>query len=271
MPGTPGTTSVEQGASVAVAADGNTAVVGGYGDDGGNGAAWVFVRQNGVWSQQGEKLVGSNAIGSASQGWAVAISADGQTLLIGGPFDNSSAGAAWVFVRSGGVWTQQGSKLVGIGAAGANVNQGHSVALSADGNTALIGGDSDNSLAGAAWVFVRSSGVWTQQGSKLVGTGAAGAANQGDSVALSADGNTAAIGGSGDNSGMGASWVFVRSGGVWTQQDSKLVGTGAAGAALQGASVALSGDGNTAAIGGWGDNSHDGATWVFTRAGGVWT
>ena len=83
-------------------------------------------------------------------------------------------GAAWVFTRSGGVWTQQGSKLVGTGAVGA-AEQGHSVAISADGNTAIVGGpnDSHNSSGyGAAWVFTRSGGVWTQQGSKLVGTGA---------------------------------------------------------------------------------------------------
>ena len=108
-------------------------------------------------------------------------------------------------------------------------NQGCSVALSADGNTAIVGGPNDNSGIGAAWVFTRSGGVWTQQGIKLVGTGAIGAAGQGNSVALSADGNTAIVGGPGDNSDTGAAWVFTRSGGVWTQQGSKLVGTGAVG------------------------------------------
>src|SRR5262249_28584522 len=62
---------------------------------------------------------------------------------------------------------------------------------------------------GAAWVFSRSGGVWTQQGQKLVGGHAAGAAGQGLSVALSGDGNTALIGGAGDNSGVGATWGFV--------------------------------------------------------------
>ena len=49
--------------------------------------------------------------------------------------------------------------------------------------------------AGAAWVWTRSGGVWTQQGTKLVGTGAVGDADQGQSVSLSADGNTAIVGG----------------------------------------------------------------------------
>ena len=217
--------------------------------------------------QQGPKLVGSGAVGSAEQGYAVALSADGNTAIVGGPFDNSQAGAAWAFTRSGGVWTQQGAKLVGTGAAVGNANQGNSVALSADGNTAIVGGPND----GAAWVFTRSNGVWTQQGAKLVGTGAVGGALQGISVALSADGNTAIVGGAGDNSNIGAVWVFTRSGGVWTQQGSKLVGTGAVGNARQGISVALSADGNTAIVGGNGDNSNTGAAWVFTPSGGVWS
>jgi hypothetical protein len=89
---------------------------------------------------------------------------------VGGYGDNSNTGAAWVYTRSGGVWTQQGSKLVGTGVIG-SAEQGRSVALSGDGNTAIVGGNVDNSLTGAAWVYTRSNGVWTQQGSKLVGTG----------------------------------------------------------------------------------------------------
>ena len=70
-----------------------------------------------------------------------------------------------------------------------------------------MGGTGDNP-AGAVWVFTRSGGVWTQQGNKLVGAGAVGAAAQGQSVALSADGNTAIVGGPGDNSQIGAAWVY---------------------------------------------------------------
>ena len=57
-------------------------------------------------------------------------------------------------------------------------------------------------------------GQFTQQGPKLVGTGAVGPAQQGSSVALSADGNTATVGGPGDNSGEEAAWVLRRSGGA---------------------------------------------------------
>src|SRR5262249_27755003 len=119
--------------------------------------------------------------------------------------DNAHAGAAWVFTRSGGVWTQQGSKLVGTGAIGA-ASQGFSVALSGGGNTAIVGGTNDHLNVGAAWVFTRSAGVWTQQ-QKLVGTGATGTSEQGRSVALSC--NTAVVGGFMDNANAGAVWVFV--------------------------------------------------------------
>jgi hypothetical protein len=270
--------NAEQGQSVALSADGNTAIVGGYNDNAEIGAAWVYTRSGVVWTQQGSKLVGTGVAGEvARQGFSVVLSADGNTALVGGWSDNTDAGAAWVFTRSGGVWTQQGSKLVGTGAVNvpAPAQQGQSVALSADGNTAILGGPDDNSYAGAAWVFIRSGGGWTQQGSKLVGTGAIGGANhpvwQGTSVALSADGNTAIVSGPGDNSSVGAVWVFTRSGGVWTQQGSKMVGTDGTAGNNYGSSVALSADGNTALVGGPFDNSEIGAAWVYTRSSGIWT
>jgi uncharacterized protein YdbL (DUF1318 family) len=198
-----------QGRSVALSADGNTAIVGGSGDSSHAGATWVFTRSSGVWSQQGGKIVGTGAVGEADQGYSVALSADGNTAIVGGYYDSPGAGATWVFTRSSGVWSQQGSKLVGTGAVGFTL-QGYSVALSADGNTAIVGGPYDN-FDGATWVFTRSSGVWSQQGGKLVGTGAVGVAYQGWSVALSADGNTAIVGGIADSSGAGATWVFTRS------------------------------------------------------------
>jgi hypothetical protein len=143
-------------------------------------AALLFPSQLALaqFTQQGAKLVGTGAVGSADQGYSVALSADGNTAIVGGPGDGvGAAGAAWVYTRSGGVWTQQGSKLVGTGAVGPEVLQGTSVALSADGNTAIVGGPADDSAnstssgIGAAWVYTRSNGVWTQQGSKLVGLG----------------------------------------------------------------------------------------------------
>jgi hypothetical protein len=259
-----------QGVSVALSADGNTALVGGFADNSNAGAAWVFTRAGGVWTQQGNKLVGTGAVGGAQQGYSVALSGDGNTALVGGRTDNGAVGAAWVFIRSGTAWAQQGGKLAGSNAVG-SAQQGWSAALSADGNTALVGGWADNGDVGAAWVFTRSAGVWTQQGNKLTGSGAVGDAYQGWSVALSADANTAIVGGWYDNTGVGAQWVYTRSGGVWTQQGGKLVGTGAIGTAQQGRSVALSADGNTALVGGPYDSATAGAVWEYTRSAGVWS
>ncbi len=226
------------------------------------------------FTQQGAKLVGTGAVGPAFQGTSVALCADGNTALVGGNSDNGQVGAVWVFTRSGGVWIQQGAKLVGTGAVGPAF-QGTSVALSSDGNTALVGGALDNNPTGGVWVFTRSGGVWTQEGAKLVGTGAVGGAFQGTSVALSSDGNTAIVGGASDNpvaappGRTGAAWVFTRSGGVWTQVGTKLVGTGGVWSPQQGFSVALSADGQTAIVGGNSDNNGIGAAWVYAMQAAV--
>ena len=267
--GTGAVGQARQGSAISISSDGNTAIVGGYYDNG-SGAAWVYTRSGGVWTQQGNKLIGTGNIGPAWQGWAVSISSDGNTVIVGGYGDNSGAGATWVFTCSSGVWTQQGNKLLGTGAVGLE-QQGYAVSVSSDGNTAIVGGYHDNSLAGAAWIYTRSGGVWTQQGPKLVGTVALGAAEQGCAVSISSDGNTAIVGGSGDNSHAGAAWIYTRSGGVWIQQGNKLYGTGAIGPAYQGYSVSISSDGNTAIVGGYYDRHGTGAAWVYTRSGGVWT
>jgi uncharacterized protein (TIGR03437 family) len=260
------------GTSVAISADGNTAIVGGPHDNNGAGAVWVFTRNTGTWVQQGGKLVSSEGVGVGAQGSSVAISADGNTAVVGGMNDNDGTGAMWVYTRANnGQWSPQGNGvhnrqwgtvLLGI------AHQGVSIALSPDGNTALLGGDLDNNNTGAAWVFTRSSGVWSLVPVKLVGS-ALGQAHQGVSVALSSDGNTAILGGPGDSNGAGAAFVFTRAGGVWTQQ-AKITGFGGTANAGLGSSVALSADGNTAVVGGSGDNNTSGAVWVFTRANGQW-
>jgi hypothetical protein len=268
--GTGAVGTANQGWSVAISGDGETAIIGGPNDNMGAGAAWVFTLSGGVWTQNGTKLVGP-FVGTAEQGVSVAISTDGNTAIVGGPGDNLSAGAAWVYTRSGGLWSHRASKLVGVDAAIPS-DQGASVTISADGNTAIVGGPGDHASAGATWVFTRTTGVWSQQGAKLVGTGAVGAAEQGLSVGVSADGNTAIVGGPGDNSSTGAAWVFTRSGSAWSQQGAKLVGAGAVGGPSQGFSVAISADGNTAIVGGPNDAfSAPGAAWVFTRSASAWS
>lgn len=212
------------------------------------------------WTQQGIPLSWPEE-GVASFGSSLAISADGNTAIVGSPANNK---VGWVYRRNGEIWTQPGIRLY-VTSYGAT-NLGISGALSADGNTALLGGD-------GAVVFTRSGNTWTQQGSALVGTGCVGGPGFGLSVALSANGNTAVIGCPADNNQMGAILIFARSSNVWSQQGSKLVGTGSIGTgAGQGSSVGISSDGNTALSGGPLDgNGWEGAVWVFTRSGNTWS
>jgi hypothetical protein len=233
---------------------------------------------------QQAKLLGGeevNGAGGGRFGYSVALSSDGNTALVGGIEDNHGLGAAWVFTRSGVTWTQQGPKLMAPGSEEVGPARfGQSVALSSDGNTALVGGSDDNNQVGAVWVFTRSGSTWTQQGPKLTGSGEVGKGGFGDDVALSAEGSTALIGAGCDGSGPagggcnpGAAWVFTRSGSTWTQQGPKLTPSDESGSGEFAIRVALSSDGNTAIMGAPFDAGGEGvgAAWVFTRSGSTWT
>jgi hypothetical protein len=177
-------------------------------------------------------------------------------LLLGAAIpDGLASGSAPLF--------QQGPKLTG-GEESGEGRFGRTVAVSADGDTALVGGPRDISEAGAVWVFTRTGSTWTQQ-AKLIGGEESGAGHFGRGVALSADGNTALIGAPNDEGG-GAAWVFTRTGSTWTQQ-ARLTGAGESGSGWFGQSVALSANGDTALIGGYVDHSDTGAAWVFERSG----
>jgi hypothetical protein len=226
---------------------------------------WVFTRTGDVWTQHVKLPV--SPPGSAS----VALSGDGDTIMLGGWQLALNAarhnGGVWIFTRSGDAWTQQGDKLTipGIDDFGCRV------ALSRDGNTALIGG----SVLTGAWIFTRSGGQWTHEGGKLYSGEALGNnyTNVCLPVSLSGDGKTAIVGNEVDGVvngvlGLGAAFTFVRDAhGAWTEQ--KHVGTGSdlsAGAGIrQGFSVAMSGDGRTAIVYGPLDNRVRGATWVYAR------
>ena len=98
------------GTSVALSADGNIAVVGGFAEDG--GVALVFTRTGDQWVQE-KRLAGTGAVGKSAP--SVVLSADGRVVMLGASNDNGGVGAAWVFARSGGYWSQDKS-VVGSGA-----------------------------------------------------------------------------------------------------------------------------------------------------------
>jgi hypothetical protein len=270
------------GDSVSISSDGNTAIIGAYREDTSpytdNGAAYVYTRSGGVWTQQ-QKLVASDAASSEEFGKSVSISSDGNTAIIGtSPASSNANGAAYVFTRSGGVWTQQ-QKLVASDAAAGDLF-GSSVALSPNGNMALVGAydedTSPNTGQGAVYVYTRSGGVWTQQ-QKLVASDAASSENFGYSISISSDGNTALITSYRETTNSiqaGAVYVFTLSGGVWTQQQ-KLLNSDRESGDFFGISISISSSGNTALIGASGKDipllRGAGAAYVFTRSGGVWT
>jgi hypothetical protein len=232
-----------------VAISGNTAVTGAVAKNSLTGAAYVFVRSGTAWSQQA-KLTASDGAANDYFGDSVAVS--GSTAVVGAR-QNSSTGAAYVFVPSGTTWSQQ-AKLTASDAAPLD-NFGVWVAVS--GSTTVVGAFGKNSNTGAAYVFVRSGTTWSQQ-AELTAFDAAQSDNFGLSVALS--GSIALVGASGKSSNKGAAYVFVRSGTTWSQQ-SELTASDSVSNDYFGVSVALSG--SNAVVGAQGKNSFTGAAYVY--------
>jgi hypothetical protein len=225
-------------------------------------------------------------------GFSVSLSSDGQTALVGAPRENGGSGAAWVFTRSGSSWIQTGIKLTIPAAAskagacgeesteeageegeeleeGEGANQcrfGISVALSGDGNTAVIGAPRANENNGDAWIFTRSGSTWTE-GPELTSPEAVTDSHFGRGVALSGDGSTVLVGAPG---GQGRAWAFTRSGTSWLPPGGALAASAEENEGSFGRSVALSTDGATALIGAPGYNGSKGAAWVFTHSGSNW-
>ena len=177
----------------AIAASGDTLLVGAYGDDDrgtDSGSAYVFVRTGGAWSLQQKLTVTDGAAGDAF-GYSVALS--GETAVVGAYLADGAAadsGAAYVFTRSGSTWTQQAKLIAADAAAGDHLAtslaiSGQTVVLGAPLKRAETGGE-----AGAAYVFSRNGSVWSQQ-AKFTPTNNAGDHN-GTAVAIS--GNQLAVG-----------------------------------------------------------------------------
>jgi len=237
------------------------------------GAAYVFVRNGATWTQQA-RLTPTDKLAYDYFGWAVAL--DGDTAIVGSIYtdpNGNQSGGAYAFVRSAGVWTQQ-AKFVGSDVV-AGDHFGKAVALSGD--TALVGASDKSNTGfvndGAAYVFVRSGGAWTEQ-AKLVPTNPASSEYFG--IHLDVDGDTAVFGVPNNTNGngqyAGAAFVFVRTGSTWAQQ-AKLTANGGVGGDWFGTDVAVSGD--TMIVGAGGDNvgsvTDAGSAYVFTRSGTWWT
>ena len=232
----------------AVALSPDTLVVGArrdaIGSNAEQGSAYVFVRSGAtqpVWTQQQKLTAGDGAAGD-SFGHAVALSGD--TLVACAPFDdigaNPNQGSAYVFTRSGTVWSLQQKLNAGDGTA--DDRFGSAVALGGD--SLVVGAPYDvgsNNQQGSVYAFARNGTVWTQQ-QKLTADDGMWDSRFGSTVALSSD--SLVVGApnhftTGDL-GLGAAYVFAFTGSWVLQETFNTVG-GAANECF-GHAVALSGD-----------------------------
>jgi len=292
-----------------VAVSGDTVVVGARDSFKGPGAVYVYVNRSGVWSQQA-RLEASNKEAADRFGYSVAISGD--TLVVGAPGESSAAtgvdgnqadnsalasGAAYVFERRAGVWSQKAY----LKASNPGIGDGFGTSVGVSGATLVVGApgesgptDSD-AMAGAAYVFERSATSWSQQ-AFLKGSNTGTLDNFGQAVAISkativvgavleSSAATGVDGNEADNSACyaGAAYVFTRSGGIWDQQ-AYLKASNTGMEDFFGSSVAVSGDiaiigatgedsAATGINGSEGDNSTSfaGAAYLFERRDGVWS
>jgi hypothetical protein len=244
----------------AVAITGPTALVAAYNKNSGAGAVYVFGRSDSRWSQQA-KLTASDGAPGDLFGFSMAMS--GSSVLVGASGYPSNIGAAYVFVRSSnGNWSQQ-AKLI---ATDGDPNEVFGDAVAISGNTAVVGAPINDSRAGAAYVFGRSSnGKWSQQ-AKLTASDRDPNDVFGASVAIS--GSTAMVGALNENSEAGAVYVFGRSESNWSQQ-AKL--TASDGLPRDGFGVSVDMSGSTALIGAYNKNSGAGVAYVFVGSDSNWS
>lgn len=262
----------------AVALSGDTALVGAYQDDlqgaPNAGSVYVFTRIGSTWNQQAQ-LTASDGGPDDYFGTSVALS--GESALIGARGDSTPsetyAGSAYVFKRVGNSWIQEAKLVANDGAS----EDYFGVAVAISGDTALVGADGDDSPGasdgGSAYVFTRSSGIWTQQ--MRLSAGDAGTGDYfGSSVALTND--TAVVGAYANDTAAGVNtgtaYVFIRSGALWSQQ-AQLSASDAAANRRFGLAVTLSG--NTVLCGAYAYDAtmhgNVGAAYAFTRVGNLWT
>ncbi len=259
------------GRSVSICPD--YAIIGAYGDDdNGNtsGSAYIFVRNDTIWSQQAKLLASDGAPGDVFGG---SVSISGDYAIIGAYYDDdkgNDSGAAYIFKREGTTWYQQAKLLAPDGAEGDNF--GYCVSISGD--YAVIGAyyDDDNgSDSGSAYIFKREGTTWTQQAKLLASDGAADD-YFGYSVSIISE--YVVVGSvfdddNGNNSG--SAYIFKRDETGWSQQAKLLASDGDIGDFF-GKSVSIRSE--HAIVGAYykdDGGSNSGAAYIFKRDGTNWS
>jgi len=250
------------GSSVSIYGD--TAVIGEPGDNY-NGSAYIFTRSDTIWTEQ-EKLIASD--GAGGDFFGISVSIYGDTAIIGANEDDDNeraSGSAYIFTRSGTVWTEQAKLLASDG----EHHDRFGSSVSIDGDYAIIGTYSDDNEngtnSGSAYIFTRSGTVWIEQ-MRLLASDGEKYDRFGNSVSI--NGDTVIIGalGNDDNgNNSGSAYIFKRSGTVWTEQGKLLASDGAA-YDYFGYSVSI--DGDYAIIGAYCDDDNgnmSGSAYVFRK------
>jgi len=257
------------GGSVSISGD--SAIVGATGGDDG-GSAYVFTRSGTSWSQQ-SKLTASDF--GAGDYFGISVSISGDSVVVGAygdAFGGSLSGSAYVFTRSGTIWTEQDK----LNAENGSDIDAFGISVSISGHSVVVGASAGGSEPGSAYVFTLTDSLWSQQDKLNAEDGATGDFF-GRSVSISGD--SVVVGAAGTENG-GSAYVFTRSGLMWTQQ-SKLTAPDAEVGDAFGWSVAISGD--SVVVGAYLDDgviiepngtttfSNSGSAYVFTRRGTIWT
>jgi FG-GAP repeat len=190
---------------VALSADGREALVGAQFTGSRISAAYLYGESAGSWPTTPT----ASFIGTAGEafGSSVALSADGRVALVGAPFASGVNGAAYLYTESAGSWpTVPTATFTGS----LDQSLGSSVALSADGQVALVGGPGALLGGGTANVYTESAGRW-HTGPVAAFRGGSGE-GLGSSVALSGDGGVALVGADTASSTNGAAFVYTSPG-----------------------------------------------------------
>ena len=218
-----------------------------------SGKVSIYERQGNtnVWNQIGNDIDGQAA--NDNSGYSVSLSSDGNIVAIGAPGNTGSyyeEGYTRIYEYNGSNWNQLGQDLIGESIYDYS---GYCVSLSSDGNRVSIGAPENNGggiNSGHVRVHEYNGSAWNQLGQDI--NGEATVDRSGESVSMSNDGNTVAIGAHG-NDGNGLGWgsgharIYNWDGSSWTQLGFDLDGD--AYGDYFGASVSLSANGNTVAIG----------------------
>lgn len=242
------------GRALAMSDDGQTMAAGFPDVDSLSGIAYVFVSRGLSWELQAtfNPRPGSNA----RIGENVALSADGNTLVLSGRSD-IAPGGVWVYVRTGTTWTLQANLISTVSPM---LEQGSRIALNGPGNTLVVTGSQDGIL-----IWKRLMTTWSEQETNL-GVGMFGGAKI-SRVDISND-ETKIVASS---TSLGA-FVFSLANGTWSQVGANFASfyTPVVSNSQFGTYCCIAADGNTIAVSDPNDNANNGVVFIFKYIAGSW-